>query len=431
MKIIQKSAKNFAKSLSSLCQRRAYPPEIENGVREIIEAVRKKGDSAIAKFAKKFDRATLSPDKFIISPKEIEEAREKVNSDIKQAVKNAISNIANFAAHGIQEDWIRTFRNGVKLGERFVPYSAVGVYVPGGTAPLISTAIHTITIAKTAGVERIVAASPPRKDGTLLPEMIYAMSEAGATEIYRIGGAYAIAALAYGTKTIKKVEKIVGPGNAFVTAAKKLVYGDVSIDMVAGPSEIMIIVEKGSNAEFIAADALSQAEHGSGLEQVVILSDDVELLHQISAAVKVQAKTLPRSESISKVLKNGFFLVEVADMNEAAKIASEYAPEHLEIHASQPELIAAKVKAAGAIFLGKWTPEPVGDFCAGPSHVLPTGGSAKYFSGLRTEDFFRRISILEYSRDALAAEIPTIAKFAETEGLAAHGRSAQVRFEEL
>lgn len=429
MRFISWKDRNFGRMTSNLYNRQSYPPEIENGVKAIIDKVKKSGDSAISVFAKKIDGVSLTPSKFRLCRNEIEDASGKVSSEMKGSVKYAIKNITDFARKKIPSDWSFTPRPGVILGERFEPYESVGVYIPGGSAPLVSTAIHTISIAKAAGVRNIVAVTPPGKNASLPPELIYAMDSAGATEIFRLGGVYAIAALAYGTKTVRKVEKIVGPGNAYVTAAKKLVFGNVAIDMVAGPSEIMVIADSGQNPEFIAADMLSQAEHGSGLEQAVMVSTDHELIMRTAECVKIQAKSLSRGEALNKVIKNGMFFIEVENLGQAVDVANRYAPEHLEILCKRAEIVAKGIKAAGAIFLGEWTPECVGDFTAGPSHVLPTGGAAKYFSGLRIEDFFRRMSTISYQRNSLEKDLPAIMRFAEAEGLDAHGRSASLRCE--
>jgi histidinol dehydrogenase len=276
-------------------------------------------------------------------------------------------------------------------------------------------------------VKEIAAVTPPRPDGTIHPAVLYAMHKAGVTEIYRLGGVYGIAAIAYGTPTIRKVEKIVGPGNAYVTAAKKIVYGEVALDMVAGPSEIMVIADSAANPEFIAADLLSQAEHGSGLEQAVLLCNDKLLIDEVEQAVNRQRRLLSRSTAIDKVINAGVFLIQVKNLEHAVEIANKYAPEHLELICKNPARLAKKIKAAGAIFLGEWTPEPIGDFCAGPSHVLPTAGSAKYFNGLSVESFIRRSSIIRYSRSALCREAPVAECFAAMEGLDAHGNSAAIR----
>jgi len=275
-------------------------------------------------------------------------------------------------------------------------------------------------------VKEIVAVTPP---GNRHPAVLCAMLEAGVTEIYRLGGVYGVAALAVGTQTIRKAEKIAGPGNAYVTAAKKLLYGEVGIDLVAGPSEILVIVDETANPAFAAADLLSQAEHGSGLEQAVLLSTSLPMLETVEKEVLRQKKLLKRQEPIGKVLENGVFLIHAKDRRQAAEIASMYAPEHLEIQTARPRELAGKIRAAGAIFLGPWTPEPIGDFCAGPSHVLPTGSSARRFNGLETVSFFRRTSVVEYSKQAMAREAEIVRRFGTMEQLDGHARSGTIRIE--
>ncbi len=427
MKFITYMSRDFSRQIAGLSSRCAYPPEIEEPVRKIMEDVRRNGDKAVSRYALKFDKARMKASEFVVRADEISSASARTSPALKKAVALAAKNIASFAKSRIPRSWKSSPRKGVVMGEQFAPYRRIGVYIPGGFSPLVSTSLHTICIAKAAGVKEIVAVTPPGKGGRLLPEMLYAMSAAGATEIYRLGGVYAIAALAYGTETVKKVEKIVGPGNAFVTAAKKMAFGEVAIDMIAGPSEIMVIADGKGNPDFAAADLLSQAEHGTGHEQAVVVSDSSDFLRITAACVKRQASLLKQSPGLLKVMERGMFFIQVKDMAHAVEIANSYAPEHLEIFCAGAAKLAEGIQAAGAVFIGEWTPEPVGDFVAGPSHVLPTGGSARYFSGLRVEDFFRRSSILAYTKDALAREYPAIAKFAEVEGLQAHGRSAGIR----
>lgn len=430
MKKINYRQNDFDTVLQKLFDRPSYPQKIEDGVREILDNVRQYGNSALVKYAEKFDNVKLTPENFIVNESEVKQASVNVASTNKKAIKTALKNIMDFSKLRIPKPWSYSPRPGVIVGERYEPMTRVGVYIPGGTAPLVSTVIHTAGIAKAAGVHEIVAITPPDSNGNVHPAVLYAMKQAGVSEIYRLGGVYGIAALAYGTETINKVDKIVGPGNQYVTAAKKLIYGEVAIDMVAGPSEIMIIADKDSNPQFIAADMLSQAEHGSGCEQAVLLSTDAELIDKVSLALEQRKLQLARLETVNKVIETGISLIEVTDLKHAAQIASKYAPEHLEIMCRQAGHVAKKVKSAGAIFIGEWTPEPVGDFCAGPSHVLPTAGSAKFFNGLTVEGFFRRMSILNYQKSALKRELPDILKFAEMEGLDAHGNSATARFEE-
>jgi histidinol dehydrogenase len=430
MKKINYHQKDFEQALQVLFDRPSYPQAIEAGVREILDNVKQHGNSALIKYAEKFDKVKLTAEEFLVNDAELKQASAKIDSAGKKAIKAALKNVTDFSKQRIPQPWSYSPRPGVIVGERFEPMQRVGVYIPGGTAPLVSTVVHTAGIAKAAGVSEIVAITPPDSDGNVHPAVLYAMKQAGVTEIYRLGGVYGVAALAYGTETIKKVDKIVGPGNQYVTAAKKMVYGDVAIDMVAGPSEIMVIADEKSNPQFIAADMLSQAEHGSGCEQAVLLSTDAKMIDLVAAALEERKQQLTRVETVDKVMANGIFLIQVEDLKQAAEIASKYAPEHLEIMCKQAGNVAKKVKAAGAIFIGEWTPEPVGDFCAGPSHVLPTAGSAKFFSGLTVEGFFRRMSILNYQKTALKKELPHILEFAKMEGLDAHGNSAAVRFEE-
>ena len=427
MKVISCQNADYAKALEQLYNRPACPREIETAVAEIVGEVRKDGDPAICRFLKKFDSLDISPAAFRITEKEFEEAEEKVDQKAKEAIGAALSHIRDFAQHQIAKDWSYSPRPGVVLGEKFTPMNRVGCYIPGGTAPLVSTVLHTAGIAAAAGVKEIVAATPPMKDGSVHAATLYALKAAGVKEVYRLGGAYAIAALAYGTATIPKVEKIVGPGNAYVAAAKKLVYGNVAIDMVAGPSEIMIVADASANPAFIAADMLSQAEHGSGLEQAVLVTDCAELIVKVKTELLRQAETLSRSETVARVIEHGIFFIEAPDIDEALEIAGNYAPEHIELLFEGAEHRACDVKAAGAVFLGPWTPEPAGDFTAGPSHVLPTGGTAKFFHGLSANDFLRRSSTIQYTEEALMREVDSIEKFAEMEWLDAHGRSGSIR----
>ncbi len=427
MKVISCQNADYAKALEQLYNRPACPREIETAVAEIVGEVRKDGDPAICRFLKKFDSLDIAPAAFRITEKEFEEAEEKVDQKAKEAIGAALSHIRDFAQHQIAKDWSYSPRPGVILGEKFTPMNRVGCYIPGGTAPLVSTVLHTAGIAAAAGVKEIVAATPPMKDGSVHAATLYALKAAGVKEVYRLGGAYAIAALAYGTATIPKVEKIVGPGNAYVAAAKKLVYGNVAIDMVAGPSEIMIVADASANPAFIAADMLSQAEHGSGLEQAVLVTDSAELIAKVQKELLRQAETLSRSETVARVIEHGIFFIEAPDIDEALEIAGNYAPEHIELLFEGAEHRACDVKAAGAVFLGPWTPEPAGDFTAGPSHVLPTGGTAKFFHGLSANDFLRRSSTIQYTEEALMREVDSIEKFAEMEWLDAHGRSGSIR----
>ncbi len=415
---------DFESGIRALYERPAFPREVEIQAAAIIDDVRKRGDEALAEFAEKFDRVKISPEEFLLPLSEAKKIAAKLPAPDKKAIRQALKQVQTFAKLTTPRNWMMTVRNGVKVGEKFTPMERVGVYIPGGTAPLVSTVLHTAGIAKAAGVKEIVAATPP---GNTHPAVMYAMLQAGVTEIYRLGGVYGVAALAIGTEKVRKVEKICGPGNAYVTAAKKLLYGEVGIDLVAGPSEILIIADDSANPEFIAADLLSQAEHGSGLEQAVLVSTSEKIIPAVEKELLRQRNTLKRQATIDKVLNDGVFLIQVPDRKIAAEIAGNYAPEHLEIHTDKPEEMARSIKAAGAIFLGQWTPEPVGDFCAGPSHVLPTAGSAKKFNGLESVSFFRRTSLVKYTEAALKREVDIIDRFGAMEMLDAHGRSGTIR----
>ena len=416
----------FEQAVRALYDRPAFPPEAERAAAAIIADVRERGDAAVTEYAEKFDHVKLVPAEFQLPLDEARRIAAKLSAGDKLAIRRALRQVQQFAKLTRPRNWSKVVRSGVRLGEKFTPMDRVGVYIPGGTAPLVSTVIHTAGIASAAGVKEIVAITPP---GNVHPAVMYAMLQAGVSEIWRLGGVYGVAALAVGTPTIRKVEKICGPGNAYVTAAKKLLYGEVGIDLVAGPSEILIIADRDADPEFVAADLLSQAEHGSGLEQAVLISTDRALIRKVESAVKRQRETLKRQATIDRVLENGVYLIEVPDEITAAEIAGNYAPEHLEIQTVDPERVAKMVKAAGAIFMGSWTPESAGDFCAGPSHVLPTAGSAKKFNGLETAAFYRRTSLVKYSRAALKRDVEIIARFGAMEQLDAHGRAGTIRLE--
>ena len=424
MKRLRYGTPEFEKEMAALYRRPAYPPEAEKSAAEIIAAIRKDGDRAVAKFAEKFDGVKLAPSEFRVTDAEVAAAAKRLPAADKAAIRTALKQIRDFARRTLPHSWKAAVRPGVTVGEKFTPLDRVGVYIPGGAAPLVSTVIHTAGIARAAGVRSIAAATPAK---ALHPATLYAMKQAGVTEIYRLGGVYGVAALALGTESIAKVDKVVGPGNAYVTAAKKLLYGEVGIDLVAGPSEILVLADESANPELIAADLLSQAEHGSGLEQSVLVSTSAKLIDRVAAAFDRQKKLLPKLAAVEKVEKNGLFFIEAPTLEIAEEIAGNYAPEHLELHVADPESSAKRIKAAGAMFLGPWTPESAGDFCAGPSHVLPTAGSALRFNGIETATFLRRTSLVKYSRAAIDREAEIIERFGNMESLAAHARAGTIR----
>ena len=414
----------FEREMRALYSRPPFPPEAEKSAAAIIADIRRDGDAAVAKYAEKFDGVKLAPAQFRVTDAEIAAAVKRLPRPDKSAIRTALKQVQAFARRTLPRSWKERVRPGVVVGEKFSPLDRVGVYIPGGSAPLVSTVIHTAGIASAAGVKSIAAATPAK---ALHPATLYAMKVAGVTEIYRLGGVYGVAALALGTESIAKVDKVVGPGNAYVTAAKKLLYGEVGIDLVAGPSEILIVADESADPEFIAADLLSQAEHGSGLEQSVLIATSGKLIDRAIAAFDRQKKTLPKLAAVEKVEANGLFFIEVPDLDTAEEIAGRYAPEHLELHVADPERSARRIKAAGAMFLGPWTPESAGDFCAGPSHVLPTAGSALRFNGIETATFMRRSSIVQYSRAAIRREAWMIERFGNMESLAAHARAGTIR----
>ena len=418
----------MAEQFRGLFNRPAYPPQAEEAARRIIDAVSQEGDAALVRFAKEFDHYDLDLRKIRVPREEINAACRRVAPSDRRAIDLAVKHITDYAeaVKPVNRKW--SARNGVLLGEKFSPMDRVGVYIPGGTAPLVSTVIHTAAIARAAGVPEIVACTPP---GALHPQTLYAMRMSGVTEVYRLGGVYAVAAMALGTGSISPVQKIAGPGNAYVTAAKKLLYGRVAIDLVAGPSEVLIIADETARPEFVAADLLSQAEHGSGFEQAVLVATSKTLIDRVEREILRQKKLLARESIIDKVLENGTYFIEVPDLESAADFANRYAPEHEELQVADPVKLSRHLTAAGALFLGEWTPEPIGDFCAGPSHVLPTATSALRFNGLSTCDFMRRSSIVEYTRRAIMREGSVAERFGGMECLAAHANSVTVRMRAL
>lgn len=409
--------------------RPAFDPEAENTARRVLADIRVRGDEAVVEYIQKFDGAALRPEQIAVTAEERKAAIDQVDADFKKHALDVQRRIMKFAQAGLRQDWsIPTPRGGV-LGEQFVPLARVGCYIPGGAAPLVSTALMTVVLARAADVKEIVACTPAQRDGHLDPFLLFALDLAGATEIYKIGGIQAIGAMAYGTSTLRKVQKIAGPGGPYVTAAKRLVYGDVDLDMVAGPSEIAILADEKARPEFVAADLLSQAEHGTGHEKALLVTPSQKLAESARDQIAAQLETLSRKEAILKVLAHGTLIVVVENLDIGMELCNRFAPEHLELLVEEPRRWAKKVRAAGAVFLGAWTPESAGDFAAGPSHVLPTGGTAAIFSGLTADSFRRRISTISLTRADLQEMLPALEAFGRVERLDAHARSARIRFE--
>ncbi len=397
-------------------------------VNEIVEGVKAGGDKAVFEYTKKFDGADISKDNFIVSKEEIEEAYAAVSPEVLEVIRKAIVNIRTYHEKQKQYSWFDSQPNGTILGQKVTPLSRVGVYVPGGKAAYPSSVLMNILPAKVAGVEQIIMVTPPGKDGRVNPGTLVAANEAGADVVYKVGGAQAIAALAFGTESIPKVDKIVGPGNIFVALAKKAVYGYVSIDSIAGPSEILVIADETANPRYVAADLLSQAEHDE-LASAILVTTSEALADAVSNEVDAFTQKLSRKAILEKSLENYGYILIAEDLNGAVDIANAIASEHLEIVTRNPFEVMTQIKNAGAIFLGEYSSEPLGDYFAGPNHVLPTNGTAKFFSPLSVDDFIKKSSIIYYSRQALEPVKDDIIKFAESESLTAHANSIRVRFE--
>ena len=397
-------------------------------VQSIVDQVKAKGDEALFAFTKEFDRAEVSAETVRVGEEEIEEAYRQVKPELLEVMKRSLENIRSYHEKQKRNSWFDARPDGTILGQKVTPLASAGVYVPGGKAAYPSSVLMNIIPAQVAGVERIVMVTPPGKDGRVNPVTLTAAHLAGATEVYRVGGAQAVAALAFGTQSIPRVDKIVGPGNIFVALAKKAVYGHVSIDSIAGPSEILVIADGGANPRYVAADLLSQAEHDE-LASAILVTDSRELAQAVSAEVDGFLKVLSRREIIEKSLENYGYILVVDSMEQAVEAANAIAPEHLEIVTANPFALMTKIRNAGAIFLGEYSSEPLGDYYAGPNHILPTNGTARFFSPLSVDDFVKKSSIIYYSREALAAAHGDIEAFAEAEGLTAHANSIKVRFE--
>ena len=400
----------------------------EASVAAILADVKEKGDEAIFEYTKKFDGAEINADNIVVTKAEIEEAYSLVDAQIVDVIRKALVNIRDYHAKQKQYSWFDSTPNGTILGQKVTPLNRVGVYVPGGKAAYPSSVLMNIIPAKVAGVNQIIMTTPPGKDGKVNPGTLVAANEAGVDVIYKVGGAQAIAAMAYGTESIKKVDKIVGPGNIYVALAKKAVYGHVSIDSIAGPSEILVIADETANPRYVAADLLSQAEHDE-MASAILITTSSELADKVSKEIKGFVSVLSRSEIISKSLENYGYILIAKDIEEAVETANEIASEHLEIVTKDPFTVMTKIRNAGAIFLGEYSSEPLGDYFAGPNHVLPTNGTAKFFSPLSVDDFIKKSSIISYSKEALEPIHEDIIKFANAERLTAHANSIKVRFE--
>ena len=403
--------------------------KFEAAVADILANVKEKGDEALFSYTKEFDKVEVTPETIRVTEEEIEEAYKAVDASLLEVIRKALVNIRSYHEKQRQNSWFTSTENGTMLGQKVTPLNRVGVYVPGGKAVYPSSVLMNIVPAKVAGVPHIVMTTPPGKDGKVNPSTLVSAKEAGADEIYKVGGAQAIGALAYGTASIPKVDKIVGPGNIFVALAKKAVYGHVSIDSIAGPSEILVLADETANAHYVAADLLSQAEHDE-MASAILITTSTELAQNVEKEIEGYLKVLSRKEIIEKSLENFGYILIAEDMDEAIEAANEIASEHMEIVTKNAFEVMMKVRNAGAIFIGEYSSEPLGDYFAGPNHVLPTNGTAKFFSALSVDDFIKKSSIVYYSRSALQEIHKDIIQFASSEQLTAHANSIAVRFEE-
>ena len=428
MKLLRQSDAGFAEALAALARGSSlFDPEIERRTREIVAAVAARGDAALLELTERFNGAQLTPDRLAISTAELLNASLAATPELRAALKDASENIAAFARRSRRRGWSARNRHGASVGEKFDPFSRVGLYIPGGTAPLVSTALMTITLARVAGCPEIVVCTPCGPDGGVNAALLFAARTAGATEIYRLGGAQAVAALALGTETIRPVQKIFGPGNAYVVAAKRLLFGRVAVDLLPGPSEVLVLADDTADPRFVAADLLAQAEHGSGHERVWLVTPSAKLIKAVEREVAKQLPKLSRRDFITRALEANGWFIQVNSLADGVAVVNALAPEHCEIHARGAAKLAAGVVTAGAIFLGPWSPTVLGDYVAGPSHTLPTGGAGRSFAGLTVDQFQRRTSVVEYGRAALKRGLPGVRAFAALEGLDAHGRSAEIR----
>lgn len=403
--------------------------KFESRVNDIIQNVREKRDEAIFEYTLKFDGATINQDNIRVTEEEIKEAYEQVDPKLLDVIRKALVNIRDYHAKQKQYSWFDSNESGIILGQKVTPLKTVGVYVPGGKAVYPSSVLMNVIPAKVAGVSNIIMTTPCGKDGKVYPSTLVAAKEAGVDAIYKVGGAQAIAALAFGTESIPKVDKIVGPGNIYVALAKKAVFGYVSIDSIAGPSEIMVLADETANPRFVAADLLSQAEHDEMASAILVTTSET-LAEQVSVDVDKFVEVLSRKEIIRKSLDNYGYILVADTMQDAIDTVNEIASEHLELVTKNPFETMTKIRNAGAIFIGEYSSEPLGDYFAGPNHVLPTNGTAKFFSPLSVDDFIKKSSIISYSREALEPVYKDIVQFAECEKLTAHANSIRVRFED-
>ncbi len=428
MNVARCTEAGFARRIEELTRDSSlFDAAVEKRAFEIVEAVRVRGDGALIEFTERFDGAELTAEQLAVSQAELLAASLQADDGLREAIAVAEKNISTFARKSLRRGWSCKNSHGAVVGEKFDAFQRVGIYVPGGTAPLISTALMTVTLARVAGCREIVVCTPCGREGGINSALLFAARAAGATEIYRVGGAQAIAALALGTATIRPVQKVFGPGNAYVVAAKRLLFGRVAVDLLPGPSEVLVLADETANPKFIAADLLAQAEHGSGHERVWLVTTSGKILKAVEREIGRQLPKLARREFIQRALDANGWLIQVKTFDNAVALTNQLAPEHCEVMTRNPRKVSERILTAGAIFLGPWSPTVLGDYVAGPSHTLPTGGAGASFAGLTVDQFQRRTSVVEYDRPSLKKALFAVKKFAEVEGLGAHGKSAAIR----
>ena len=428
MHVIRHTDPGFAAQLRRVTgSSELFDRAIEERTRAILESVYAQGDAAVLELTERFDGAKLTTERMAVTQAELMAASLKADEKLRAAVAVTGKNVEAFSRRSLRRKWSAKNAQGGTVGEKFDPFQRVGIYIPGGTAPLVSSALMTITLARVAGCPEIVVCTPCNAQGEVNPALLFAARMAGATEIYRIGGAQAIAAMSYGTATIRHVQKVFGPGNAYVVAAKRLLFGHVAIDLLPGPSEVLVLADDTANPKFAAADLLAQAEHGSGHERVWLVTTSAKMLRAVEKEMQRQLPKLPRRELIERALKNNGWLIHVKSVDDAIALTNQLAPEHCEIMTRSAAKVSERIVTAGAIFLGNYSPTALGDYVAGPSHELPTGGAGAAFAGLTVDQFQRRTSVVEYSRAALKKSLATIETFGAAEGLGAHARSASIR----
>jgi histidinol dehydrogenase len=428
MNVIRHTDQVFPEQLRALATRSSlFDPAIEERTRVILQDVVTRGDTALLELTERFDGAKLSPGQLEVTKAELVAASARADDGLRAAVATTQRNVEFFSRKSLRKNWSAKNAQGATVGEKFDPFQRVGIYIPGGTAPLVSTVLMTVTLAKAAGCPEIVVCTPCGRDGSINPALLYAAQAAGATEVYRAGGAQAVAAMAYGTAMVRRVQKIFGPGNAYVVAAKRLLFGHVAVDLLPGPSEVLVLADDSANPRFIAADLLAQAEHGSGHERVWLVTTSAKALLAVEKEIAKQLPTLTRREFIQRALDNNGWLIQVKSLDDGVALVNELAPEHCEVMTRNAARVAQRIRTAGAIFLGGYSPTVLGDYVAGPSHELPTGGAGASFGGLTVDQFQHRTSVVEYNRPALRKSLATVMKFAQIEGLDAHGHSANIR----